>query len=89
MMFGIKFKDKGIINFREGPGPAIDPKENEEEDDETDSAPDLEEVCCFGDGAVVVGFDGVDEAFEEKGDCEAEEEANVEDGRDVLVSFIL
>jgi hypothetical protein len=89
MMFGIKFKDKGIIYFRDGPGPAIDPKENEEEDHETDSAPDLEEVCCLRDGVVVVRVHGVDEAFEEKGDCETEKEADVEDGGDVLVSLIL
>jgi hypothetical protein len=89
MMLGIKFKDEGIIYFRDGPCPAIYPKENEEEDDEADSAPDLEEVYCLWNGATVDGFIGVDEAFEEEGDCEAEEEANVEYRRDVFVSFIL
>ena len=68
MVFGIKFKDEGIIYFRDGPCPAIDPKEQEEEDDEPDSAPDLEEVGCLRDGAAVDGFLGVDEAFEEEGD---------------------
>jgi hypothetical protein len=68
MMFGIKFKDKGIIYFGDGPGPAVYPKEEEEEDDETDPSPDLEEVGCLGDGAAVDGFLGVDEAFEEEGD---------------------